>query len=514
MLPTGPRMVLTVIVAGAAMVRLCGLGDKCLWLDEALAWRATQFDLGEMLHRWSYPLEAENPPLYFALLNVWVRVFGDGEFALRLPSALAGVLAVPSAFLLTRDLVRCTPDPSPRAEWAGVLAAALLAASELQVQEARQARMYSLGTLLVLLSAWALLRAVRSDASPVWWILYAVLSVAFLYTHNTAVFSAAAGFAFATAYLYREWRWPHGDSTRANAVRRIQRLVVVTAVVGAAYLPAAVVLAERSSETTGANAWLGPVSVRKAGRELSAATLSQSAANWLDAAGLELLPALVGTIVLCDLARRGWAGALVCLFVTVPLAAVAVYSIRSGTSLFLARYLTFCQAVLLVGIAIFVATIPRTPVLVGLLVVGLMGACGAEYREGVAGRTACPGARGAAEYIRMHRALGELVFTQRIWTHVKFAYYSGDGARPVQVAAIPSRRLHGAIYLEDREVISPAAAFRDDLAGFWFVSSSGYGDTEKPEFPLPGRWRCVEVVRFAQDYWWECDILVAHYQRE
>ena len=185
MLPGRPLMALAAITAGAAVVRLYGLGDRCLWLDEALAWRATQFDLGEMLRRWTYPLDAENPPLYFALLNVWVRVFGDSEFALRLPSALAGVLAVPTIFLLTRDLMLFTPFQSPRGDWAGVLAAAMLAASELHVHEARQVRMYTLGTLLFLLSAWTLLRAIKLAASSVWWILYAVLTVAFLYTHTT-----------------------------------------------------------------------------------------------------------------------------------------------------------------------------------------------------------------------------------------------------------------------------------------------------------------------------------------
>ena len=285
--------------------------------------------------------------------------------------------------------------------------------------------------------------------------------------------------------------------------------------VGVAYLPAGVVLAERSSETTGANAWLGPVSVSQAGRELSAALLSQSAARRLDAAELELAPAFFGVVVLGSLAFRSWAGVFVGLAVAMPVGAITAYSIRSGTSLFLARYLTFSQTAFLVGIPIALTMLPRVPAKVtGLLLAGLMGGCVAEYWEAVAERSAHPGVRAAMHHVRVCRTLEEAVVTQRIWTQVRVAYYTVGGIRPVQVAVIPSRRLHGAIYLEDREVASPDAVFRDDITGFWFVSSSGYGDNETPEFPLPGRWRRVEVIRFTQDYRWEHDIIVSHYQRE
>lgn len=42
-----------------------------------------------------YRYEPSHPPLYYMVVNLSIGAFGDSEFALRLPSALFGILTIP-----------------------------------------------------------------------------------------------------------------------------------------------------------------------------------------------------------------------------------------------------------------------------------------------------------------------------------------------------------------------------------------------------------------------------------
>jgi len=45
-----------------------------------------------------------HPPFYYVLLHYWITVFGTSESAVRLLSALFGVLAIPMIYLVSRQL--------------------------------------------------------------------------------------------------------------------------------------------------------------------------------------------------------------------------------------------------------------------------------------------------------------------------------------------------------------------------------------------------------------------------
>src|SRR5437879_2480547 len=90
----------------ALAVRLWRLGDAPLWLDEAFSWHDARQPLGLIVGA----RVDVHPPLYYGLLHLWMPLAGDGEYALRFPSALLAVLAVPAAAYLARRLV-----PSARA---------------------------------------------------------------------------------------------------------------------------------------------------------------------------------------------------------------------------------------------------------------------------------------------------------------------------------------------------------------------------------------------------------------
>ncbi len=67
-----------------------------LWVDEAISVRQARLPLGTMLHELA--ATDVHPPLHHLILWVTTRILGASEFAVRLPSILAGVALIPLLF--------------------------------------------------------------------------------------------------------------------------------------------------------------------------------------------------------------------------------------------------------------------------------------------------------------------------------------------------------------------------------------------------------------------------------
>jgi len=161
----------------AAVIRLRHLGVQPLWLDEyysaLLAARPASIIIG-------------NPdgeaPLHGLLLHAVTLVGGASDAWLRLPSVVAGTLAVPVLYLVGRAL-----DDRPVA----ALAALLLAVHPLAVWYSQEARVYSLLALCGLASTLALASVLR-DGRRGAAMLYALLAGVGFGLHYYFVFVLAA----------------------------------------------------------------------------------------------------------------------------------------------------------------------------------------------------------------------------------------------------------------------------------------------------------------------------------
>ncbi len=143
----------------AAALRLSTLDLQSLWYDEA-------FTPVHVLHpslaaTLRAVVHTENtPPLWYLLEWADSRVFGTGAFALRLPSALAGVATVPVAWAIGRELA------GRRAAFAR---AALVAVNPLFVWYSQEARVYALFVLTAALAMLCFLRALREPTPRTAW---------------------------------------------------------------------------------------------------------------------------------------------------------------------------------------------------------------------------------------------------------------------------------------------------------------------------------------------------------
>lgn len=142
-------MALLTVIAGA--LRFTHLDLQSFWFDEALTETVIRPSLGDTLDE--VRGREATPPLYYSLLWLWSRVFGEGDVALRSFSALLGTAAVPVTYLAARELV---------SRRAGLIAAGLVATTPYLIWYSQEARSYALASLLAALSVLFLARGARS----------------------------------------------------------------------------------------------------------------------------------------------------------------------------------------------------------------------------------------------------------------------------------------------------------------------------------------------------------------
>jgi uncharacterized membrane protein len=169
------------IVAGLVLlglaVRLVLM--RSIWVDEAISIHQAHMSLGGMFD--NLRATDRHPPLHYLILWLTVRVFGDGELAVRAPSILASVALIPAMFITGRQLFdRRT----------GLVAAGFATIAPLVVWYGQEARMYALFMVLGMLALWAQVMVLRDGRSR-YWVAYAGLTIAMLYTHYFAVIPIA-----------------------------------------------------------------------------------------------------------------------------------------------------------------------------------------------------------------------------------------------------------------------------------------------------------------------------------
>ena len=171
---------LIVIVLAASILRLGGIASESLWHDEVLTAYSAQVPLTRVIA--SVRSHETAPPGYLILMNVWSKIAGLSDLALRLPSALIGIATVILLWRMGAELFDST---------IALTAAATLAVSPIHIAYSQEARGYALLVLLLLLCIWSFARRLRKGSTSAQ-IAYVVIATFALYTHTYAIFTLAA----------------------------------------------------------------------------------------------------------------------------------------------------------------------------------------------------------------------------------------------------------------------------------------------------------------------------------
>ncbi|MCA5923089.1 glycosyltransferase family 39 protein [Curtobacterium oceanosedimentum] len=368
-----------------------GSWQPSYWNDEAASLRLARLDPVEIL-RFVQEKDAVHA-VYALLLHWWTAVFGETEFAVRLPSAIAVgetefAVRLPSAiavgataaavFVLLRRL------DAPRAALPAAIAVLLLPRAAAAGLDARS---FALATACLTWSAVALVTAARQPSRGRQWVLLAL-----------GLAASVALFLYSALVLPAFVAWALCQRTDRR------RIAVRTALASAAALAVTSPLVVLAATQRGQVAWLRdqPVNPWTVGVE------SVFLDAWWLAAGV--LALLVTTLVVAVRRGRrpGPAWLLFLLWVTVPTLALVAATVTLGP-LFTPRYLTIVVPAVagLVGSSIAALRGSWRPVVATALI-----ALSVPSFLTARGETAKPGGqplRAVATFVQEHARSGDAV---------------------------------------------------------------------------------------------------------
>lgn len=170
-------ILITLIVALGAWIRLIHIGKHSLWLDE----------IGQVIVA-SYPAKQVfgliaqhlSPPLDYLIIK-GILYFGHTEFIVRMPAFFFGVMTVILIFLWLREMVDSK---------IAILAATLMACSPMAIAYSQEVRMYSLFLMLATLNYWLIVRFVKNSTWPRA-LLLGICNTLLLWAHYFGLFLVA-----------------------------------------------------------------------------------------------------------------------------------------------------------------------------------------------------------------------------------------------------------------------------------------------------------------------------------
>ena len=205
--------VLLLIVLMGAALRFFRLDAQSVWYDEAFSVANSVRPLTQLLGVLVF--DVVHPPLHYLVLHGWFQIAGFGAAQARLISAIFGTLSIPLLFFLAR---RFTDSVT------GLVAALLLAMSQMGVYFSQEARPYAQAQFFSLLATLAFL-AFLEDPNFRRSLSLAVASTALLYTHYYG-----AGTLLALGVYWLIFR-------RDYSLHVFRRLIMIVVVLAAAYVP-------------------------------------------------------------------------------------------------------------------------------------------------------------------------------------------------------------------------------------------------------------------------------------
>ena len=141
-----------------------------MWFDELFSVHAAEHAWGEM---WRFVAEdLIHPPLFYALLKMWIGVGGDGLLWLRMFPVLFAVLALVPFIYLCREFKLNNATTA--------IALGLFAVNGALIKYSQTVRMYTLLMFLSLLSIWLFARYFNRGKS---WFWLVVVNILLVYAH-------------------------------------------------------------------------------------------------------------------------------------------------------------------------------------------------------------------------------------------------------------------------------------------------------------------------------------------
>ena len=497
----------------ATGLRAYHIQDRPIWFDEAFSYTlVTRFSWPEMVQRTALDV---HPPFYYATLRLWTACFGTSPVAMRSLSVAMAVATVGVFYLLARDVssgARVDPD-GPQGQLgrrAGLIAALLIACSATHIHWSYEARMYTLGTALLGLSTWAMVRALRSPSRAVaWWGCYILAATAMLYTHNYALFSVAAQALFVVCYFARQ----DYDWLDTFADPRFRQAATAMAGVGVLYAPWVPVLLAQKARVQ-ADYWIPAIDIWSVPNACLSLVLPLNGVQAGTPAQALATAVALAVVLLLFIWRGGEGRWLVTCMILCPVA-LAVFMSVASVSIVVGRHFLFAYLFLLCAVARLIAALPRVQcaVMLGLMVINSSTAV-IRYQRSLR-IEAAPGIRGAMEYLGVKRQPDEQIVVLHPCIYFSALYYGRDQAQTHLYLTGPEP-LHytGAPILRKSDCWNAADVDRIQGGRVWVLDTTGFAVGSGRRSAMPQGWRrLAETKAFRAVYFFEGNVTVSCYER-
>lgn len=486
---TARTLWLSLIILVAAVLRLYHLTQISLWHDEAFSALLINYPWREMFYRITLDV---HPPLYYVLLRWWADVLGHSLLSLRGFSMFFGVAAVLAAYGVTYEAFHD--------EALALVAAGFLAVHPFQIQYVTEARMYTLGTFLILMSAYFLLRALRFEESyysgkheskaPMIrnWIWFALTTSASMYTHYYEFFSV---FGIVIYAVYAEIKLHRGR------FKRYWYAITAYLAVLALYIPWVKIFLYQFSEVQ-SSYWIGKPdkwsvpSVIWAMLTGAEAGTSTHLDQFLVLAGTAFTIVILVMIVLRRKRKEKW---LPILGLLVPFILAELLSLKQ--SIFLERYFLFAELFFTIALAVWIFDFKRTWIrwMLGTIVVVVL--CWSSYSNAKAlDAGANPGMGAASTFVNANAKPGDTIVVDSSFEYFNFTYYDHTGIKPLlytggnPLSDLP--RFSGTALLDADEVSPVLTDTASDAypAGqtVWLIWTNAYGGYGQTDPNVPATW--------------------------
>jgi mannosyltransferase len=465
------RLLLLAACTACCLLSWRGASDASLSFDEAFSWKAVEGrSLSDVV---AVTARDVHPPLYYLFLREWIYICGTAPLALRSLSMLFAALCVCAVYALGCEAatsLASDDDGRRRAKSAGLICAALAVANPSLACSSQVARMYSLATLLSVVSGLLLMRALTRP-SRCWaeWTGFALATTALVYTHNYGVLVLASEALVAAVSLAR--RAACGQWS-LDGTRKLLGATLAFTTVLVAYLPWLSVLLLQSEQVR-SSYWISAVDLSSpfiAWYELLFAPRTKPGPFgghvWPVQCLLCALPVAISALCL----RHPRFAMVFLLAIAASTTALAFLTSVCMTPILVARYLLVVLPFFLVAAGCRLATVTDRTLRLGVLVAAVL--LGLQAFQTATSNTvpiSVSGSAQAADFIESHRRPDERVLVLGPELYVRYQYYSRNrGAARLLADLREVNHYSGAPVLNASDYFTPQA-FSDPFR-VWVVS--------------------------------------------
>lgn len=186
--------ILLLITMLAAAIRLVNLDRPYgLWYDEMMVYifATEKFPLGILKSLWQ---QEYHMPLYYLFIHIWIKLFGNSDFILRLSSLLFGALTIPALFLLGKTY---------KSEKLGFLLSAFGCISPILIYYSQEFRFYSILIFFSVISLTYFLKLTEKfDKKSLLLFWFSNLIILYIYTMGIVFIATEVFLLILNYYLY------------------------------------------------------------------------------------------------------------------------------------------------------------------------------------------------------------------------------------------------------------------------------------------------------------------------